>query len=278
MEIYTQQNVFDAGLDRIRYLFDEFEEVIVGFSGGKDSTTVLNLAIRVAKEKGKLPVKVMFLDQEAEWQTVIDYIRNVMTRPEVSPMWFQMPIKIFNATSSTKSWLMCWEEGGDWMREKEEISIKVNKYGTDRFHDLFGAIFEKEFPGKKVCYLAGVRCEESPARYVSLSTGAIYKHITYGRRYSKKQDHYVFYPLYDWSYTDIWKAIHDNKWEYCKIYDFQYMYGIRAKEMRVSNLHHETAIHSLFYLQEIEPQTWDNLVKRLEGVATTDIWVEGISL
>ena len=36
--------------------------------------------------------------------------------------------------------------------------------------------------------------------------------------------------------------------------------------MRVSSLHHETAVHSLFFLQEIEYDTWEAMVKRLGGI------------
>jgi predicted phosphoadenosine phosphosulfate sulfurtransferase len=38
--------------------------------------------------------------------------------------------------------------------------------------------------------------------------------------------------------------------------------------MRVSNLHHETALKSLFYLQEVEPHTWEKLSRRLNGINT----------
>lgn len=268
MKIYTKQNVFEAGLDRIRYLFDEFPNVIVGISGGKDSTVTLNMALKVAEEKGRLPLKVLFTDQEAEWGTVIDHIREVMSDPRVEPLWLQMPIRLFNATSHTEYWLHCWEEGKQWIREKEPNSYKVNKYGTDRFADLFGKFIETEYPDQKTCYLAGVRAEESPTRFVSLTSQAKYKHITYGKCFSKKREHYTFYPLYDWSYTDVWKAIHDNGWSYCKIYDYMYQYGVPVKDMRVSNVHHETAIKSLYYLQEIEADTWNRLTARLSGINT----------
>ena len=65
MKIYNNQNVLDAALNRIRFLFDEFPNVIVGFSGGKDSTATLNLCLQVAEEKKRLPLKVLFIDQEA---------------------------------------------------------------------------------------------------------------------------------------------------------------------------------------------------------------------
>jgi predicted phosphoadenosine phosphosulfate sulfurtransferase len=80
-KIYLQQNVFDAALERIHRLYDEFQEIIVNVSGGKDSTVILNLTLRVAQERGRLPVNVLFFDQEAEWDCVIDHIRAIMTDP-----------------------------------------------------------------------------------------------------------------------------------------------------------------------------------------------------
>ncbi len=268
MKIYSTQNVYDAALDRIRYLFNEFPNIIIGFSGGKDSTVVYNLAKIVAKEKNRLPLKVMFLDQEAEWQCVIDYVRMIMSDKDVEPLWFQMPLRLFNATSHTDDWLYCWEEGKEWIREKENISIKNNRYNCDRFADLFAKILEVDFKDKKTCYLSGVRCEESPARFMGLTYYPTYKWITWGRIENKKMNHYAFYPIYDWSYTDVWKAIENNNWKYCKLYDYMYQYGVPIRNMRVSNVHHETAVRALFFLQEIEPDNWNKIVKRLNGINT----------
>jgi predicted phosphoadenosine phosphosulfate sulfurtransferase len=63
---YGNKTVYEMALERIEYIFDEFENVSVNFSGGKDSTVTLNLALTVAEKKGRLPLKVMFIDQEAE--------------------------------------------------------------------------------------------------------------------------------------------------------------------------------------------------------------------
>ena len=268
MKIYLKQNVWDAALERIEHIFDEFDDVVVSFSGGKDSTVTFQLAMMVAEKRNRLPLKVMFLDQEAEWQNVIDYVRDVMTDPRVDPMWFQMPIRMTNSTSNDQHFLHCWTEGDDedWMRPKEDFAITENIYGTDRFFDLFPAIMKHHWPNKKLAVLAGVRAEESPARLAGLTTAATYKWITWGKAVDKKVGQYNFYPLYDWSYTDIWKSIHENGWQYAKAYDYFYQYGISPTKMRVSNLHHETAVHQLFYLQEIERETWNKLTKRLEGI------------
>jgi predicted phosphoadenosine phosphosulfate sulfurtransferase len=270
MKIFKKTNVWDESLARIRMLFDEFPNVIVGFSGGKDSTIVFNLALIVAKEKNRLPLQVLFLDQEAEWQATINMVKKVMYMPEVKPIWLQIPFRLQNATSHDELWLECWNprDEENWIRPKEPIAIKENIYGTNRFKEMFSAYLKTTKKGKKSCYLAGVRAEESPTRTMGLTEKCAYKDITWAKTLSKEDQHFTFYPIYDWSFTDVWKAIYDNDWEYCKIYDYMFNYGVVVKNMRVSNVHHETAVSSLFYLQEIEPETYNKITARLSGVDT----------
>ncbi len=268
MRIYKNKTVYDEALDRIRFIFDEFPEIAVNVSGGKDSTVIFHLALRVAREKNRLPLRTLFIDQEAEWGATIEIIRQMMYHPDVCPMWYQVPIKLLNATSSEDQWLHCWEPGkeSEWIHPQDPISIKENTFGTDRFVALFDAILRQEFKGKKAAFLTGVRGEESPTRLLGLTHYATYKWVTWGRKIDKKIHQYHFHPIYDWAFSDVWKAIHDNSWPYNGIYDLQYRYGVGHHNMRVSNIHHETAVSSLFYLQEMEPETYQKLVARIHGI------------
>ena len=190
--MYSNETVFEAALERTRWLFKEFPNVVVDISGGKDSTVVLNLALRVAEELGRLPLSVMFIDQEAEWQCVIDYVTTIMTDPRVKPYWLQIPIQLYNSTSQAEEWLWCWQEGADWIREKSPISIHENRYGTTRFAPLFSRFLDVEFPDAPACQIGGIRTEESPRRMMAVTAYPTYKWVTWGKKDNPRLKHYSF--------------------------------------------------------------------------------------
>lgn len=275
MKIFLNETVYAAAIERIEYIFDEFENVIVSFSGGKDSTVTLELALEVARKRNRFPLKVFFLDQEAEWRSVIDYVREVMGRDEIEPQWIQVPIFLPNSISQDMPYLVTWEPGKKWMREKDPLAItegielkgeaeKEAKVGY--WYTYFVKYMAQMYPDEPACFLAGMRAEESPQRLAGLTTGQTYKAVTWGRKLDEKRKHFTFYPIYDWTISDVWKYIHDNAFPYCKIYDEYFRYGLPIRDMRVSNLHHESAVKSLFYLHELEADTWDAMNQRLNGV------------
>lgn len=269
MKIYKKKNVLDATIPRFEYIFNEFEDVIVWISGGKDSTVIFDLAIKTAHKLGKIPLKVAFIDQESEWESTIEIIKDIMYREDVTPLWYQIPFKLNNSTSFQSEWLYCWDEKEKalWPREKDPISIKENHYDEEYFLQLFEAILDTDYPDTKMGNISGVRTQESPGRYAGLTGSPCYKWITWGRKY-RNPKHRNFYPIYDWHTSDVWKYIWDNQLKYNRIYDLQYQYGVNTNNMRVSSLHHETSIRSLFYMQEAEPDNYNKLIKRMTGISS----------
>lgn len=271
MNIYLNKNVYEAAKDRIRFVYREFKNVVVNFSGGKDSTVVLHLALEVAKEMNRLPVNVVFFDQEAEWDATIEYIRRVMARPDVNPIWYQIPFKINNASSGEQRWLHCWEDGkeDEWIRPKEEISIKTWKSTgkEEDFYTMLDLLPSQYFNGEPMAALLGQRCQETPKRRIAMTESPpSYKWCIWcAERKNKKYD---FDPIYDWEYSDVWKYINDNGFDYNKMYDYMYQYGLSMNNMRISNVTHEEAIKAFSFMQEIEPDLYNRLCKRIGGVST----------
>lgn len=193
MKIYLNENVYEAALKRINFLFDEFENVVCCVSGGKDSTVVYNLVMKVAKERGRLPLTVFFFDQEAEWNETIRQVRKIMYSKDVKPMWLQISFKMENAASNIDEYLQCWDENkkDKWLREKEPIALTENKYKIDWWKDVFKKVIAVEYKGQKVCTISGVRAEESPKRFIGLTHFETYKGETWGVKMNQKDQRFL---------------------------------------------------------------------------------------
>ena len=45
MKKYLEKNVYEALQDRLKFIFDNFDNIYVSFSGGKDSGLLLNMVL-----------------------------------------------------------------------------------------------------------------------------------------------------------------------------------------------------------------------------------------
>lgn len=274
MKVFSEKNVYDASIERLNYLFDEFEDVYVSVSGGKDSTVALFMTLEVARQRGR-KVGVFFLDQEFEYQSTIDLIREWMHMPDVVPYWLQAPLRMYNANSPTMPYIEIWDESrrDTWMREKEPDSIQVPFSAERRFHKTMEAFtdWRQDVTGLKTCCITGMRAEESFNRFRATTSGITYKNITWGRR---NKNTVTFHPFYDWTFRDVWKYICDNKLKYNSVYDKFYQLGVPIPDMRVSNLIHEYTIATVIYLAEVEPETYEKLTRALPGVSTSAKFAE----
>lgn len=276
---YLAQTVLEAAIERLNFVFDNCDDIVVSVSGGKDSTVLANLALRVARERGRLPLKLFWLDQEAEWQATGDYMAWLMRQPWARPFWYQIPFRLTNSLSFQDNYLYCWraQDRELWLREPDPIAIKVNPLPQyDRFHDLISHLpAASDCAAKKhVGVLVGLRIAESPARRATATESAAkYKGITWCHKTLYGGNSRVFWPLYDWQDSDIWTAIAQGggtgtSWRYNTVYDQFFKYGFKGRQMRVSALIHETAWHAIELLQEVEPRLYDRYLRRVAGTST----------
>ncbi len=265
MKIYNNdKNVLQAARERIGMLFDNFETINVSISSGKDSTVLYFLALQEAIKRGR-KIIAFFQDQEAEYQASIDLMKILMSHPNVTPAWYQVPIYMTNATSYTDYFLYVWGENEEWMREKDDLAIhSIDEEYPKRFYDFFGW-YEKK--NKDAAFLVGLRADESLTRFRAVTKHPGWSGLNWST--GTEGSAYKFYPIYDWTVYDVWKFIYDYDLPYNKIYDLMFMANYTIyNRMRVSNLVHEKSFKCLVDLPKFEPETFDKLSKRISGIST----------
>lgn len=281
-QVYTPESVVEAAERRIAYVFDEFKEIVVSISGGKDSTVLCWMALREAHRRGR-KIGVFFLDEEVVYQSTIEQVRWLMgLRPENTvKLWLQIAFRLTNATSFSDAQLVCWdpEKSKVWMRPKEPGSIRRipwdartqtvrNKAKGFGFYDVINNF---EASRDHTAFLVGLRAAESVDRFRAVAKNPGYKDCFWATKL-RAPGSALFYPLYDWNFNDIWKFIYDNKIRYSRIYDYQWKKGLPQSEIRVSSLIHEKSFKALVELPEFEPKTYDKLLKRVKGIQVGNLY------
>lgn len=280
-QVYINKPVLESARERMAYIFDEFENIIVSISGGKDSTVLAHLALLEAHQRGR-KIGIFFLDEEVVYDSTIrqiEYILNLYPENTI-PLWLQIEFKLTNATSLTEGQLICWEAGKHkiWMRPKKSFSIQHKSWDATKEHvrdknkgfGFYDALENFQHSRENTAFLVGLRATESPNRWRAVSKNPGYKNVYW----CTKMPHGCasFYPLYDWNFHDIWKYIYDEKLRYSKIYDFMYKKGMGIQEIRVSSLIHEKSFKALVDLPEFEPKTYNRLLKRVKGISIGNLY------
>ncbi len=278
---YQNKNVYDALLERLKFLFEEFENIYISFSGGKDSGVLLNILLDFRdKYYPERTVGVFHQDFEAQYSVTTEYVERTFERikNKVEPYWVCLPMATRTAMSSYEMYWYPWDDIHPelWVRPMPRheyvINMNNNPMSTYRYRmhqeDLakqFGRWYRMSHGDKKTVCLLGIRTDESLSRY----SGIVNKRYGYkGECYITKQfkDVWVASPMYDWSTSDVWYANYKFGYDYNKLYDLYFMAGMSPDRMRVASPFNDYAKDSLNMYRVIDPEVWTRLVGRVKGV------------
>lgn len=275
-------NVYQAAMKRLAVIFREFDNIYVSFSGGKDSSVLLNLALQYARDNGMShKIGVFHIDYEAQYSATTEFVDRTYRGlgNTVEALRCCVPVKCMTCTSMFEDHWRPWDPDKKalWVRDLPERYLGEETFGfitpemTDyEFQERFSVWYHEKKQARRTCVLVGLRTEESLDRL---------RTIISDRNINKYQNHpwttriaenvYNAYPIYDWCTDDIWTANARFGWDYNQLYDLFYYAGVPLHLMRVASPFHNAAKSSLGLYRAIDPGTWGRMVSRVNGVNFT---------
>ncbi len=257
------QSVYELGLERIRRAYDLFDHVAVSFSGGKDSTVCLHLALEVAAERSRLPLDVIFFDEEAIHPETIKYMRRVSQREDVRLRWLCLPVKHRNACSRKSPYWYPWayEDRDKWCRElPPEAITELPGFDRQSIPECNSLLYPKSMGS--VGAIVGLRAAESLRRYRVVARRVADNFIAQDAH--AKHVHLVK-PVYDWTTDDVWTAPKLFGWDYNRTYDVFQRTGMSRHQQRVCPPYGEEPLGGLYKYAICWPELWEKMLARVPG-------------
>lgn len=259
VKVYEDKNVFEAAEERMVHIFDICDTPTVSFSGGKDSTCLLHLALNEAQRRNRI-LNVVLFDEEIIDPDTEAYWNRVRQWPGIRFHWICVTIR-HTLRSETRNCWYTWDpdERDVWFREIPPWAITEIpgwKKGGHIGHGL-QLLFPQEQYGL-VCQMAGIRVGESLNRRRSIMQGG---------QIVKKGKQIYAKPIYDWKTEDVWLAIHENGWDYSKIYDKMQREGVSLHEQRLAPWGNVAAARETYRWAKFYPEAWEKALRRLPELA-----------
>jgi predicted phosphoadenosine phosphosulfate sulfurtransferase len=266
-------DVLTAARERTAWVFDTFQRVCVSFSGGKDSSVMLHLAMDEAIKRGRR-VGVLFIDLEGQYQLTIEHIQECMDlyADHIDPYWVALPLALRNAVSVYEPKWLCWDPDrrDDWIREPPSMAITDEGqwpwFEREMEFEEFVPLFNKEYSqGQLTACLVGIRTDESLNRFRTIASRK--KQSFEGRQWTTYTGGttYNVYPIYDWRTEDIWTYNSREGKCYNRLYDRMHQAGLSLHQQRICQPYGDDQRKGLWLFHIIEPKTWSRIVARVNG-------------
>lgn len=265
----TGVDIYTAAVGRMRQAYEQFDEVVVSCSGGKDSTAVVEVSRAAARQVGRLPVKVAFLDEEVLLPETVAHVEELSADPELEVTWLYAAATYRNSCSNTEPDFVPWEPAkrSVWFRQPHPQGVwpagaerLPSSWGYQRFNHPAPTCINLLWPGAFM--VSGLRVQESPARWMGLYSRGGWLNATTR----------MGTPIYDWRLGDVWWAVREYGWRYNRAYDRFLRLGVRPKFIRVAPLFGSYACGELATIRQGWPELWPALRLRVAGVAASGNW------
>jgi len=284
---FLSKNVYDAAVERMDFIFKNFERIYISFSGGKDSSIMLNLAIDyIRKHNITKKIGVLFIDLEGQYKITIEHIKDLLNKNTdiFDVYWCCLPLNLRNSLSVFQPFWTPWDiqNRDKWIREYPDYPniiteenhqfkwFKVNMEFEEFIH-RFGDWYSN---GKKTACLVGIRSDESFNRFrtIAVKEKNMLSNLNWTTKVAKTRSLYACYPIYDWKDRDIWIANYKFNWSYNGLYDLFYKAGLALSQMRICQPYGDDQRIGLNLFRQIEPDTWAKVVNRVSGANFGNIY------
>lgn len=218
---FIRENVYEEAKKRIHHIYDTHDHINVAYSGGKDSTVILNLVWEVAQERGLDSIDAHHRDEELNPPLILDNIKHYFDKEWCNMTWYALPKhgSFFCLGNTTQ--ITYWDPDREWLRPKPEWAETLNDRTEVLGRHGYDGIVADRYPKGKVAIINGIRAEESLVRYRSV-VNKIHDNYIVG----SSLDHVrLAKPIYDWMENDVFKYFYDNDLRYSAWYEQQLWSG-----------------------------------------------------
>ncbi|RHU37218.1 DUF3440 domain-containing protein [Clostridium sp. TM06-18] len=299
MKIYNDTNVYDAAIKRFDTVLDEFDNYYLSVSGGKDSSIMLQLFAERARKAGK-KFSVLYIDLEAQYRATIDHVNELIDcTADVVDKWYwvAMPLSLRNAVSALQPKWICWDKKDqekwvrDWPNENPQDNVVLcmednhpiewdtwfNRGMEFEVFILYFAKWFNELHGGQTAAGIGIRSDESLNRFRTIISDSKERYKDYGwttriHLGTQTLNTWNFYPLYDWRTEDDWTAVAKYNLHFNQIYELMYKNGLSIHEQRLCQPYGDDQRKGLDQFKALEPETWEKVLNRVEGVNFGNIY------
>ncbi|MDR2621632.1 MAG: DUF3440 domain-containing protein [Dysgonamonadaceae bacterium] len=280
-----KKNVCELTMSRLEILFNEFDNIYISFSGGKDSGVLLNLCIQyIRKHNLNIKIGVFHMDYEIQYNETLRYIDRVFRENTdiVEIYRVCVPFKVTTCTSMYQAFWRPWDDADKdiWVRKmppgsytKEDFPFYDKEMWDYDFQTLFAQWYHRLKNAKKTCCLVGIRTQESYHRWKTIyGNKRCYMYRNLRWTHELADNIYNAYTIYDWLTTDIWTANGRFGWDYNRLYDLYHRAGVPLDKQRVASPFISEAQDSLSLYRAIDPDMWGKMICRVNGVNFTALY------